>query len=91
MHRARYRRTNVVALVYVAAFGLDEGESIGGLLAQAANQPHALAHLRIDDEGAAWLPQDDFVKHFAADVDTDRSERDVRRPTATGRRPRSAT
>jgi pimeloyl-ACP methyl ester carboxylesterase len=25
---------NVVGLVYIAAFGLDEGESIGGLLAQ---------------------------------------------------------
>ena len=59
---------NVVALVYVAAFGLDEGESIGGLLAGGEPTP-ALAHLRIDDEGAAWLPQDDFVKHFAADVD----------------------
>jgi pimeloyl-ACP methyl ester carboxylesterase len=26
---------NVVGLVYIAAFGLDEGESIGALLAQA--------------------------------------------------------
>ena len=30
----------------------------------------ALANLRIDDQGFAWLPQDDFVGHFAADVDT---------------------
>src|SRR6187455_960272 len=30
---------NVVALVYVAAFGLDEGESIGALLEQAAAGP----------------------------------------------------
>jgi pimeloyl-ACP methyl ester carboxylesterase len=36
---------NVAGLVYIAAFGLDEGESLG------------------------WLPEDDFVKHFAADVD----------------------
>jgi pimeloyl-ACP methyl ester carboxylesterase len=59
---------NVVALAYVAAFGLDEGESIGALLAQGPPTP-ALAHLEIDPDGFAWLPEDDFVNHFAADVD----------------------
>jgi pimeloyl-ACP methyl ester carboxylesterase len=59
---------NVVGLVYIAAFGLDEGESIGGLLAQGPPTP-ALAHLDIDEQGFAWLPEDDFVNHFAADVD----------------------
>jgi pimeloyl-ACP methyl ester carboxylesterase len=59
---------NVVALVYVAAFGLDEGESIGALLTQGPPTP-ALANLQIDALGFAWLPQDDFVQHFAADVD----------------------
>jgi pimeloyl-ACP methyl ester carboxylesterase len=59
---------NVVGLVYIAAFGLDEGESIGALLGQGPPTP-ALAHLRFDAQGFAWLPQDDFVKHFAADVD----------------------
>ncbi len=59
---------NVVGLVYIAAFGLDEGESIGGLLAQGPPTP-ALAHLDIDKKGFAWLPEDDFVNHFAADVD----------------------
>jgi len=59
---------NVVALVYIAAFGLDEGESIGALLAQGPPTP-ALAHLDVDDQGFAWLPEDDFVNHFAADVD----------------------
>jgi pimeloyl-ACP methyl ester carboxylesterase len=59
---------NVVGLVYIAGFGLDEGESIGGLLAQGPPTP-ALANLSIDDQGFAWLPQDDFVGHFAADVD----------------------
>src|SRR5213592_4225184 len=39
---------NVVGLVYIAAFGLDEGESIGALLAQGPPTP-ALAHLVIDD------------------------------------------
>jgi pimeloyl-ACP methyl ester carboxylesterase len=59
---------NVVGLVYIAAFGLDEGESIGAL-AQAGPPTPALAHLEIDKQGYAWLPEDDFVNHFAADVD----------------------
>jgi pimeloyl-ACP methyl ester carboxylesterase len=59
---------NVVGLVYIAAFGLDEGESIGALLTQGPPTP-ALAHLDIDELGFAWLPEDDFVQHFAADVD----------------------
>jgi pimeloyl-ACP methyl ester carboxylesterase len=59
---------NAVALVYIAAFGLDEGESIGALLNGGAPSP-ALAHLDIDAQGFAWLPEDDFVNHFAADVD----------------------
>ena len=59
---------NVVGLVYIAAFGLDEGESIGALLEQVPGGP-ALAHLDVDQNSFAWLPEDDFVNHFAADVD----------------------
>ena len=59
---------NVVGLVYIAGFGLDEGESIGALLAQGQPTP-AIAHLDIDPQGFAWLPEEDFVGHFAADVD----------------------
>jgi pimeloyl-ACP methyl ester carboxylesterase len=59
---------NVAGLVYIAAFGLDEGESIGALLGQAPASP-ALAHLDIDEQGFAWIPEGDFVDHFAADVD----------------------
>jgi pimeloyl-ACP methyl ester carboxylesterase len=59
---------NAAGLVYIAAFGLDEGESIGALLGQGPPTP-ALAHLDIDKQGFAWLPEDDFVNHFAADVD----------------------
>src|ERR1700742_2032939 len=59
---------NVARLAYIAAFGLDEGESIGALLAQGPPTP-ALAHLDIDAHGLAWLPEDDFVKHFAHDVE----------------------
>jgi pimeloyl-ACP methyl ester carboxylesterase len=59
---------NVVGLVYVAAFGLDQGESIGALLGSGPYPP-ALQHLSIDERGFAWLLEDDFVNHFAADVD----------------------
>jgi pimeloyl-ACP methyl ester carboxylesterase len=60
--------SNVVGLVYIAAFGLDQGESIGALL-QAGPPTPALAHLKIDSRGFAWVPEDDYVGHFAADID----------------------
>src|SRR2546426_3558297 len=60
--------TNVVGLVYVAAFGLDVGESLGALLSEGPVTP-ALAHLFTDARGFGWLSEDDFVNHFAADVD----------------------
>ena len=41
---------NVAGLVYIAAFGLDEGESIGAMLGQGPPTP-ALAHLDIDAQG----------------------------------------
>jgi pimeloyl-ACP methyl ester carboxylesterase len=59
---------SVVALVYIAAFGLDEGESLGALLGSGPPTP-ALAHLFVDEQGFAWLPQEDYLGHFAADVD----------------------
>ena len=59
---------NVAGLVYVAAFGLDQGESLGALLSQGPVTP-ALAHLFTDPRGFAWLSEADFVGHFAADVD----------------------
>jgi len=59
---------NVAGLVYIAAFGIDEGESLGALLSQGPVTP-ALAHLVTDKQGFGWLSEDDFVHHFAADVD----------------------
>jgi pimeloyl-ACP methyl ester carboxylesterase len=59
---------NVTGLVYIAAFGLDEGESLGALLSQGPVTP-ALRHLFTDAEGFIWLSEDDFVSHFAADVE----------------------
>src|SRR6266516_1220491 len=63
---------NVVGLVYIAAFGLDEGESLGELLSQGPVTP-ALAHLFTDSRGFGWLSEDDFVNHFAGDVDPARA------------------
>ena len=57
---------NAVGLVYVAGFGLDEGESIGMLLKDGPTP--ATANLDVDPSGAAWMPEDDFLRHFAADV-----------------------
>jgi pimeloyl-ACP methyl ester carboxylesterase len=59
---------NAVGLVYIAGFGLDEGESIGGLLA-GGPPPPAVANLDVDATGTAWMPEGDFLQHFAADVE----------------------
>ncbi len=60
---------NVVGLVYIAAFGLDQGESLGQLLSQGPVTP-ALVHVFTDARGFSWLSEDDFVEHFAGDVDS---------------------
>src|SRR6201999_3848903 len=75
---------NVAGLVYIAAFGLDEGETLGGLLSQGPVTP-ALAHLFTDKQGFGWLSEDDFVNHFAADVDPVRARvmYAVQQPLAT--------
>jgi pimeloyl-ACP methyl ester carboxylesterase len=57
---------NVCGLVYIAAFGIDQGESLGA--APGPPMP-AIAHLAIDKQGMAWIPQDDYVNQFAFDVD----------------------
>src|ERR1700739_236611 len=58
----------VARLGYIGAFGLDEGESLGALLSQGPPTP-ALVHLFTDKQGFGWLSEDDYVNHFAADVD----------------------
>jgi pimeloyl-ACP methyl ester carboxylesterase len=57
-----------VGLVYIAAFGLDKGETIATLGADTPPPP-ALANLIVDQRGFGRLPEDDFVNHFAADVE----------------------
>jgi pimeloyl-ACP methyl ester carboxylesterase len=58
---------NVAGLVYIAAFGIDQGESLGAL--SQGPPTAALAHTFTDNLGSIWLSHDDFVHHFAADVD----------------------
>jgi pimeloyl-ACP methyl ester carboxylesterase len=68
MTALRQDSPEVAALVYVAAFGLAEGESLGTLLVNAAPTA-ALAHLIVDEHDVAWIPEEDFVRYFAADID----------------------
>jgi pimeloyl-ACP methyl ester carboxylesterase len=63
---------NVVGLVYVAAFAIEQGESLGALLAQGPTPP-ALVNQMVDEQGYVWLSEDDFTSHFAADVDATRA------------------
>jgi pimeloyl-ACP methyl ester carboxylesterase len=64
---------NAVALVYIAAFGLDQGESLGKLLGAGPPTP-SLAHLIVDEKAFAWIPEDDFVTHFASGVEKTRAK-----------------
>jgi pimeloyl-ACP methyl ester carboxylesterase len=59
---------NVIGLVYVAGFGIDEGESLGALLGGGPPTP-AIANLVVDEQGFGWIPEADFVGHFAGDLD----------------------
>ena len=67
MSEATAGAANVRALVYVAAFALDEGETIGALTEAFPPTP-TLQNLVIDDQGNATIPEDVFVRHFASDL-----------------------
>jgi pimeloyl-ACP methyl ester carboxylesterase len=77
--------SNVSALVYVAAFAPDAGESIGMVSAPYPTTP-AIMNLVVDDQGNATIEPNAFVRFFASDV----PERDakvlaaVQHPTAVG-------
>jgi pimeloyl-ACP methyl ester carboxylesterase len=58
----------VKALVYIAAFGLDEGESIEALSKQGP-APAGFAQIRPDDRGFLWINRAGFAQAFADDVD----------------------
>ncbi|MFC9325546.1 alpha/beta hydrolase [Kitasatospora sp. NPDC057015] len=60
---------NVAALVYVAAFAPDSGESPGQISEQ--NPPAAFANLAPDSDGYLWIKQDRFQESFAQDLTAD--------------------
>src|SRR6266849_10358564 len=60
---------NVKALVYIAAFGLDEGESIDALSKQGPAPAGAAAVRPPDEHCLLWIDRDGFAKAFAADAD----------------------
>jgi pimeloyl-ACP methyl ester carboxylesterase len=61
---------NVKALVYITAFGLDEGESLESLSEQGPPSPGSIA-IEPDDKGFLWINREKFHKAFAADVTDD--------------------
>lgn len=64
----------VSALVYVAAFGPDVGESVSSLLAaKGSPQPPGLAIILPDSTGYLWLTMDGIAKDFAQDVPTSKA------------------
>jgi pimeloyl-ACP methyl ester carboxylesterase len=56
---------NVAALVYIAAFALDDGESCGSI-EQAL--PQASKAFKPDSNGNWWIEQEHFAADFAADI-----------------------
>ena len=62
---------NVAALVYIAAFALDEGESCASI-EQAV--PQASKAFAPDNNGLWWINQEHFVADFAADIPRDEAE-----------------
>jgi RNA polymerase sigma factor (sigma-70 family) len=62
---------NVAALVYIAAFALDEGESCASI-EQAL--PQASKAFKPDSNGLWWIDQAHFVADFAADIPRDEAE-----------------
>jgi pimeloyl-ACP methyl ester carboxylesterase len=61
---------NVAALVYIAAFALDEGESCASIETAV---PQASKAFKPDNNGNWWIDQDHFAADFAADIPTDQS------------------
>jgi pimeloyl-ACP methyl ester carboxylesterase len=57
--------TNVAALVYIAAFALDEGESCASIETAV---PQVSKAFKPDSNGNWWIEQDHFVADFAADI-----------------------
>jgi pimeloyl-ACP methyl ester carboxylesterase len=61
----------VAALVYIAAFALDEGESCASI-EQAV--PQASKAFKADNNGLWWIDEAHFVADFAADIPKEKAE-----------------
>src|SRR5277367_2868455 len=62
---------NVAALVYIAAFALDAGESCATIEAAV---PQASKAFKPDNNGNWWIEQEHFAADFAADIPKDQAE-----------------
>jgi pimeloyl-ACP methyl ester carboxylesterase len=62
--------SQVKALVYITAFGLDKGESLALLSKQGPPSPGSSA-IEADDKGYLWINREKFHHAFAADVTND--------------------
>ena len=60
----------VKALVYITAFGLDEGESLESLANQGPPSP-GLTAIQPDSNGFLWINREKFHNSFAGDVTAD--------------------
>ena len=60
----------VKALVYITAFGLDEGESLESLSKQGPPSPGSAA-IEPDDKGFLWINREKFHKSFAGGATDD--------------------
>jgi pimeloyl-ACP methyl ester carboxylesterase len=61
----------VAALVYIAAFALDEGESCASI---EQSLPQASKAFKADSNNNWWIEQEHFVADFAADIPRDEAE-----------------
>src|SRR6202167_737019 len=61
---------NVAALVYIAAFALDEGESCASIEEAV---PQASKAFKPDGNGNWWIDQEQFAADFAADVPSEKA------------------
>ncbi|AXI04739.1 alpha/beta hydrolase [Aquirhabdus parva] len=62
-------QTNVIGLVYIAAFAPDAGESPGGITQE--HPPVAAANLAPDSDGYLWIKPELFRESFCQDLTSD--------------------
>jgi pimeloyl-ACP methyl ester carboxylesterase len=63
--------SNVVGLVYVAAFAPDEGESLGQISEWNVPEAAAAGNIAPDSDGYIWIKQNKFRESFCQDLPAD--------------------